>query len=115
MYGRKWKPSKKKVEEFVQKMDEVQAFCLEKDIGFSSKMDSFYFTVGGKKYRVSNHTVAASNRKATNFLGEQVRELYHPNGLEDDTVYITAGKTRLIEVYNNILTGKKLDKRGNVK
>ena len=43
----------------------------------------------------------------------KVREKYH--NPEDDVICITAGKTRLIEVYNNILTGKKLDKRGKIK
>lgn len=115
MYGRKWKPSKTRIAEFVQKMDGVQEFCIKNGIDFSHKMDSFYFTVDNQKYRVSNHTVAASNGKAYNFLGEQVRDIYHPNGTEDDVIYITAGKTRLIEVYTNILTGKPLDKRGNIK
>ena len=116
-YG-KWKPSRAKAREYVEKLDEVQAFCDEHAIRYSGTMDSYYFSINGQQYRVSNHTVAASNSKAyrlDEMTGEmvKVREKYH--NPEDDVICITAGKTRLIEVYNNILTGKKLDKRGKIK
>lgn len=55
-----------------------------------------------------------SNRGAYNVEGEQVRGLYHPNGEEDDTIYITASKTRLIEIYTALKAGKKLNRRGKV-
>lgn len=116
-YG-KWKPSKAKAREYVEKLDELRAFCDEHGISYSGTMDSYYFTVDGRKYRVSNHTVSASNDKAyrlDEMTGEmvKVREKYHDP--EDDIICITAGKTRLIEVYSNVLTGRQLDKRGNIK
>ena len=43
----------------------------------------------------------------------KIRDEYHT--AESDTICITAGKTRLPEVYQNILSGKPLDKRGNIK
>ena len=111
-YGRKWKPSKSKAREFAQTMDEIAEFCNENGILQSRAGDSYYFNMNGTSYRVSNHTVEASNRAAFNWVGEQVRELYHDNERDDNTVYITASKTRIREIYNNIKAGKRLDGRG---
>ena len=69
--------------------------------------------LNGINYRVSNHTVETSNSKAYDDFGNKTRELYHPQGREDNTVYITAGKTRIIDIYNDLKAGYKLDKRGN--
>ena len=113
-YG-KWRPSKTAAREFAAKMDEIQDFCAMHGIDMSSRGDSYYFTVAGRKYRVSNHTVDASNAHARTELGEQVREVYHPGGREDDTVYIHASKTRIIEIYNDLVAGYELDGRGNRK
>lgn len=114
MYFRKWQPSKTKIREFAKKMDEIDNFCNENGIIQSRSSDSYYFFLNGQEYRVSNHTVYQSNRKAINCFGERVREEYHPNGEEDGVVYITASKTRIIEIYNNLKAGKKLDRRGNI-
>ena len=100
-------------------MNEIDEFCKQNNISKSSTSDSYYFEIKGQKYRVSNHTIEASNSKAfgyDNLTGEliQKRELYHKNGRENDTIYITAGKTRLIEIYNNLKIGKKLNKRGYI-
>jgi hypothetical protein len=100
--------------EFAEKMREIEDFCRENGISASLSNDSYYFRIEDQSYRVSNHTVATSNRKAFNEFGEQVRDVYHPEGERDDTIYITAGKTRIIEIYNALKEGKKLDRRGNV-
>jgi len=42
--------------------------------------------------------------------GEKLRESYHDD--DDDLVCITAGKTRIAQVYNDLKNGHKLDKRG---
>lgn len=110
----KWKPSRKAINEFKEKMEEIDKFCDENNIIQSSSGDSYYFSINGQEYRVSNHTIAASNRAAYNDYGEKKRELYHPEGEEDNVIYITAGKTRIIDIYNNLKAGKKLDRRGNV-
>ena len=115
MYGFKWKPSKAAKREFAQKMDEIGEFCRVNGIDQSANGDSYYFSINGKFYRVSNHSVEASNARAYNWLGEQVREKYHPDGRDKDTVYIHAGKTRIIEIYNNLKAGRELDGRGNLK
>lgn len=109
--GYRWKPSKSKAREFAQKMEEISEYCLEHGIGSSRSMDSFYFSIGGQDYRVSNHTIAQSNRNAYR-NGEQIREKYHEDEEREDTVYITASKTRLIEIHQALLAGKKLDRRG---
>ena len=112
-YGYKWTPSKKAAKEFAQKMDEISGYCATNGIGCSSNMDSFYFFISGQEYRVSNHSIEASNARARNFMGTQVREKYHPDKGEHDVIYIHASKTRLIDIHMDLLAGRKLDGRGN--
>ena len=45
----------------------------------------------------------------------QTRELYHPEGREADVVYIHASKTRIMEIYNDLKAGHKLDGKGRRK
>ena len=119
----RWKPSKSKAREFARLMDEIREYCDEHGISYSTSMDSYYFTVDGERYRVSNHTQAASDRGMYGFdvfTGEygQRRESYHrrqDGSFEYDRDHeITASKTRIIEIYEALVAGKKLDKRGNV-
>ena len=112
---RRWKPSKTAAREYAQKMAEISSFCLENGIYQSSNQDSYYFTLNGKKYRVSNHSVEASNSGAFDDIKGQTRELYHSNGREEDTIYIHASKTRIIEIYNDLKNGYELDGKGNRK
>lgn len=114
-YGRKWKPSKTKAREFAKTMEEIDEFCRENGICQSKRSDSYYFFLDGKEYRVSNHTIAASNSHAYNDLGEQIREKYHEDKESDDVIYITAGKTRIREIYEDLKAGFELDRRGNRK
>lgn len=115
MYKRKWKPSKTKAKEFAIEMENIKEFCYENGISHSKTMDSYYFTLDGIYYRVSNHTMETSNVHAYNDFGEQVREKYHNKDDFENLVCITAGKTRIIEIYNNLKDGKILDKRGYIK
>lgn len=113
---KKWKPSKAAKKEFASKMNEIEDFCAAHDISASLSKDSYYFTVDGIHYRVSNHSVEASNRAAfDDFTGEQKRELYHECDREANTIYIHASKTRIIEIYSDITAGYKLDGKGNRK
>ncbi len=113
-YGRKWKPSKARAAEFKNQMNELEEFLNEHaDISASASRDSFYFTHNGTKYRVSNHSIESSNRKAYNWMGEQVREKYHADQRDEETRYIHASKTRLIEIYNRIMSGIEVDGHGN--
>lgn len=115
MYKRKsWKPSKAQKEAFKQTMNDVETFVEAHHIEHSAKYDSFYFTVNGKHYRVSNHSIEASNRAAYDELGNQKRELYHGWERDKDTVYIHASKTRLIQIYTDLEAGRKLNGRGEV-
>ena len=112
-FKRKWRPSKTAVKEYAQKMDEIGSFCAENGIEQSRAGDSYYFTVNGQKYRVSNHSVEASNKGAYNEIYGKTRELYHEGGRREDTIYIHAGKTRIMEIYNDLVNGYKLDGHGN--
>ena len=108
----KWKPSKAAAAEYGAKMAEIDQFCRDHGISQSLSSDSYYFTLGGNFYRVSNHTVAASNNAAFDDMGNQIRELYHEAG-EKGMICITAGKTRIMDIYNDIAAGYDLDRRGN--
>ncbi len=112
---KKWKPSKTAAREFAKTMDQIKTFCNENGINYSKTCDSYYFHIDGVNYRVSNHTVELSNRKAYDEFGNQIREEYHPGGRKESTVYITAGKTRIMDIYNDLKSGYQLDKRGNRK
>lgn len=114
-YGRRWRPSKTAAREFAKEMEEIREFCSENGISYSNSMDSYYFTVNGKEYRVSNHSVEASNRGAFDELGNQLREKYHEGGRKEEVTYIHAGKTRIREIYNDLVQGYELDGRGNRK
>ena len=115
----KWKPSKTKAKEFAKTMKDIDEFCEKYGISQSRKSDSYYFKINGQNYRVSNHTIESSNAGAyrEDKYGNQkkVRELYHPEGREDDTIYITAGKTRIKDIYKDLYNGYELDKKGNRK
>ena len=84
---RKSKPSKSAKREFARKMDEIREFCDDNCISYSNSMDSFYFTIGGQHYRVSNHSVESSN----------------------------AGKTRIKDIYLDLKQGYSIDGTGNRK
>lgn len=111
-YFYKWSPSKKAKREFAQKMNEIEDFCDRNGISASSSKDSYYFTLNGVNYRVSNHSVELSNNRMFNDYGEKIRDSYHPNGREKDTVYIHASKTRIIDIYTDLKNNIKLDGRG---
>lgn len=103
----KWKPSKNAKIEFVKKMEEIDNFCYKNKIQKSSTSDSYYFVLNGVEYRVSNHSVEASNASSGG--------KWHEKGREKDVVYIHASKTRIIEIYQNLEKGLVLDGRGNIK
>ena len=108
----KYKVSKSKARDFAQTMQKIDDFCRENNIMQSKTSDSYYFSLNGKDYRVSNHTISSSNKHAY-IDGVQVREKYHPDSEDPNTVYITAGKTRIIDIYNDLKAGYTLDRRGN--
>ena len=107
--------SKNYKREFAQTMEKIRVFCHENGIQYSATMDSYYFSVDGQAYRVSNHSVEASNQAARNAQGDFLRDEYHPGGRRENVVYIHAGKTRIIEIYKDIVNGYELDGRGNRK
>lgn len=107
----RWKPSRTKAREFAKKMEEIDQFCAENHISQSSSSDSYYFTIGDQMYRVSNHSVESSTY--TDVFGDS----YHYHGdsqqYRHDVYCIMASKTRIIEIYNRIKNGIKVDHRGN--
>lgn len=100
MYKGYWKPSKAAAKAFAEQMDNIVVFCNENGIIYSSTMDSYYFTVNGQQYRVSNHSVESSTK-------------YH-NGRKPDVIYIHASKTRIIDIYTALQHGKHLDGHGYI-
>ena len=105
-----YKPSKLKAIQFAMEMDFIREFCEKNNIQTSKNNDSYYFTLNGTNYRVSNHTIEASNRAAFDIdTGMYKRDLYHETERKDDTVYIHAGKTRIIDIYNDLKAGYKLN------
>lgn len=110
----KRKPSKKAAREFADTMRKIDIFCAENGISRSASSDSYYFVVNGQRYRVSNHSIEASNNAAFDRVtGEQRRDLYHGSARSADTIYIHASKTRIIDIYNDLKAGYRLDGRGN--
>lgn len=97
-----------------RRLSEIRAFCDANGIHYSKTMDSFYFKVRGQAYRVSNHSVEASNKGAIGRDGKKRRELYHPNGREKDVIYIHASRFRLPKIYTDLKLGAILDGRGKV-
>lgn len=111
----KYTPSRAKAREFANTMKEIEQFCREHAIDMSRNGDSYYFTINGQEYRVSNHSVEASNAAAYDRMGNKTRELYHESGRKNDVRYIHAGKTRIMDIYNDLKAGYELDGRGNRK
>lgn len=108
-----YKPSKLKAIQFAMEMDFIREFCEKNNIQTSKNNDSYYFTLNGTNYRVSNHTIEASNKAAFDIdTGMYKRDLYHETERKDDTVYIHAGKTRIIDIYNDLKAGYKLNGKG---
>lgn len=101
-------------EEKARRLAEIKRFCDANGIHASKTFDSYYFTMRGHRYRVSNHTVEASNRHAYDRAGRKRRELYHPDGREDGVTYIHASRYRIIRIYLDLKLGAKLDGRGRV-
>ena len=108
----KFRTSKAERTEYAKKMAEIDDFVLKNNIHASLSNDSYYFSIKGKSYRVSNHTIAQSNAGAYNEHCEKIREEYHSPGEKD--IQIFAGKTRLIEIYTALKNGKVLDGRGKI-
>lgn len=111
----KWRPSKAQAKSFAAQMELIQRFCDENHIDYSNSMDSYYFVLNGVKYRVSNHSVETSNKSATDELGRQVHRVCHEDGRQENTIYIHASKTRIVEIFNDLKAGRILDGRGNRK
>lgn len=109
----RYKLSKAKAKEFALLMDQIADFCNVNNISASNTSDSYYFAINGQQYRVSNHSVEASNKSAYNAIGEKLREKYHSDKRDNYVIYIHASKTRIMDIYNDLKAGYVLDGRGN--
>lgn len=56
--------------------------------------------------------LAQSNRHAYDSFGRQIRRKYHDDEEDPDTVYITASKLRIVQIYTDLKNGKELTRRG---
>lgn len=108
-----YKPSRTKRTQFAKEMKEIEDFCTKNNIIASRNNDSYYSTLNDISYRVSNHTIEASNKAAFDIDTDMYkRDLYHETERKDDTVYIHAGKTRIMDIYNDLKAGYKLNGKG---
>lgn len=110
-YCRKWKPSKSKAKEFAKKRDEIDQFCQENNIIQSSSSDSYYFSIADQQYRVSNHAVETS--KYTDVFENTYNYHGDSSDYRKSVFCIYASKTRIIEIYEKLKSGKKLNHSGN--
>lgn len=97
-----------------RRLSEIRSFCDANGISYSKSMNSYYFVIRGQAYRVSNHTVEASNKRAVGRDGRRIREEYHPDGRRKDVIYIHASRFRIIKIYMDLKLGAILDGRGRV-
>lgn len=105
----KWKPSNKAKREFASKMREIDEYCIKNGISQSNSSDSYYFDYNGIEYRISNHSVEKSvNQWGNHYHGDS--EKYR-----ERVFCIHAGKTRLIDIHQLIISGVEVDHRGNRK
>lgn len=107
--------SKSAKREFAEKIQKIKEFCDSNSIGYSRGMNSFYFKINAKSIRVSNHTIKASDKGCFYediYNGEniKIRDSYHKDKKYD--IEISASKTRIIEIYNDLKAGYKLNKKG---
>jgi hypothetical protein len=109
--GFKYKVSKTKAREFSQTMNEIDVFCSENFISRSNSFDSYYFSIGKNNYRVSNHSISKSDQGCFDRFGNKIRSSYHTD--DPCLICITASKTRIIQIYNDLKNGYKLTKGGN--
>ncbi len=86
-------------EEFIDFLQEVEEYCYRNNI--VSCTPSYYFTVRGKRYRVSNHSLSERNVK-------------HKSKGAKDCYSIVASAFDLIPIHKALLAGKKVDVRGNI-
>ncbi|MDE6886187.1 MAG: hypothetical protein K2P17_04025 [Helicobacteraceae bacterium] len=112
---KRYKLSKAAKAEWAAKMKEIENFCGLNGIEYSKNLDSFYFKINDKNVRVSNHTTAASDKGCEWFNPfknefEDLRPSYHAGKKYD--IEITASKTRIIEIYEDLKAGFELTKRG---
>ena len=75
--GYKYKPSRADARDFAQKMKEIEEFCHDHGISHSFSNDSYYFVIGDVRYRVSNHTMQASDKGMYSQTGDKIRDSYH--------------------------------------
>lgn len=95
------------------KLCKIESFCTEHEIRQSRAGDSYYFKIDGQNYRVSNHTIEASDRGAFDeFTGEKLRDSYH--NLNEKIIQVFASKTRIVNIYTDLMNEKNLATEGTL-
>lgn len=78
-----------KIKAYKDKIKEIDAFCKENEISVSGNYSCYEFELDGQRYVVAN-------------------DKYYK---KPNAIFFYAGKTRIIEIYNDLKNGYKLDKR----
>ena len=84
--------------EWQKKANQLKQFCLDKKIPYQTGA-AFFLEIKEKKYLITNMNLLAMLKAKL---------------IKDDVTVIRASKLRVIDIYNDILAGKTLDKFGNV-
>lgn len=90
------KSPRTQIKSFLDTIDEIDNFCVENSIKTNKSRDNYFFNIGEQKYHISDRPV----------------EINDIDGIQESTIHIIAGKTRLINIYNNLKDGILLDSRG---
>lgn len=88
-----WTHSKSEKKFFAQTMTSIDEFCREHNIEHIEGGGSYRFSIGKKKYIVSNSAIPKSCRIK-------------------GVTYFYASQTRLIDIYNDLKKGYELNSRG---
>lgn len=108
-YSRPFRLSKKRIREYIEQMNHIKEFCEINGIARTSDSDGYYFVVNGQPYRVGNSLYAKEA-----FVYDPVSGK-HIETDDTNTIYFYASKTRIIDIYNDIIAGYELDGHGRRK
>lgn len=86
---------------YVEYTKRIVLFCKLNGITYSTSLDSFYFSLNGKDYRISNHSLEDSIKFS--------HGRYHTNKEQNkNLICIQADKSQLFKIYNKLKEGKEI-------
>ncbi len=98
-----WIPTKQSKMMYAHKMNQIQHFCMDKEIIVSQNSCSYFFKLNGKNYIVYNRSKNSKEK-----ILEEIRNIHNLNIDESNINYIFSSKLKIIDVYNSLLTNEKI-------